>query len=135
MRNRSKQIVIGLLAIALALFLLSCKKPVNESPAAASTETPTTPSSPEPSPRNQFEQDMQFIRHGHFKHVWVFSRKDGMPLDKVDGDFLRVNAPGVVDWVGTDGGKRFIAGSNFDIEPARMEMLRKRFKVEDYTGR
>ena len=78
---------------------------------------------------------MQFIRHGHFKHVWVFSRKDGMTLDKVDGDFLRVNAPGVVDWVGTDEGKRFIAGSNFDIEPARMEMLRKRFKVEDYTVR
>ena len=78
---------------------------------------------------------MQFIRHGHFKHVWVFSRKDGMALDKVDGDFLRVNAPGVVDWVGTDEGKRFIAGSNFDIEPARMETLRKRFKVEDYTGR
>jgi hypothetical protein len=134
MRTRSKQIVIGLLAIALALFLPSCKKPANEPPAAASTETPTTPSSPEPSPRNQFERDMQFIRHGHFSHVWVFSRKDGTKLNKDDGDFLRVNAPGVVDWVGTDEGKRFIAGSNFDIEPARMETLRKRFKVEDYTG-
>lgn len=77
---------------------------------------------------------MQFIRQGHFHHVWVFSRKDGAPLNKADGDFLRVNAPGVVDWVGTDEGKRFIAGSNFDIVPARMETLRKRFKVEDYSG-
>ena len=78
---------------------------------------------------------MQFVRQGHFKHVWVLSRKDGMALDKADGEFLRVNAPGVVDWVGPDEGNRFIAGSNFDIEPARMEMLRKRFKIEDYTGR
>ncbi len=78
---------------------------------------------------------MQFVRHGHFKHVWVLSRKDGMALDKADGEFLRVNAPGVVDWVGPDEGNRFIAGSNFDIEPARMEMLRKRFKIEDYTVR
>src|SRR6267378_86566 len=112
MRTYSKQLVIALLALVMALPLLSCKKPVNESPAAASTETPTIPSSPEPSPRNQFERDLQFIRQGHFKHVWVFSRKDGMALDKFDGDFLRVNAPGVVDWVGTDEGKRFIAGSN-----------------------
>jgi hypothetical protein len=135
MKTCFRQIFVGLLALTMALSFLSCKKPANESPAAASTETPITPSSPEPSPRNQFERDMQFIRHGHFKHVWVFSRKDGMALDKGDGDFLRVNAPGVVDWVGTDEGKRFIAGSNFDIEPARMEMLRKRFKIEDYTGK
>src|SRR5882724_5516537 len=98
MRNCSRQIVVGFVALVLALFLLSCKKPANVSPSAESTETTTAPSSPEPSPRNQFERDMQFIRHGHFKHVWVFSRKDRMALDKVDGDFLRVNAPGVVDW-------------------------------------
>ena len=40
---------------------------------------------------------MQFIRNGQFAYVWVFSRKDGKPLDGADSTFLRTNAPQVVD--------------------------------------
>jgi hypothetical protein len=48
---------------------------------------------------------------------------------------LRANAPKVVDWVTTDANKKVIAGSNFDLEPAPMAALQKRFKLEDYSGK
>ncbi len=86
-------------------------------------------------PRTAFERDLQFIRNGQFAHVWVFSRQDGKPLDKDDAAYLRANAPQVVDWVTTDDGKRVIAGTNFDLEQGNMPQLRKRFVVEDYTGK
>jgi hypothetical protein len=41
----------------------------------------------------------------------------------------------VVDWVVTDEGKRVIGGTNFDLEQGGMPALRKRFVVEDYTGK
>jgi hypothetical protein len=99
-----------------------------------STEVATVQPSPAPS-RTAFERDLQFIRNGQFLHVWVFSRLDGRPLDKDDAAYLRTNAPQVVDWVTTDEGKRVIAGTNFDLERGNLPLLRKRFLVEDYTGR
>lgn len=133
MRNSLFTLVLFVSVLSLTV-LSGCKRSANQSSEGASTESSTTQSSPEPTPRNEFERDLQYIRRGHFKYVWLFSRKDGAVLNAADGDFLRANAPGVVDWVGTDEGKRFLAGSNFDIEPARMEALRKKFKVEDYSG-
>ena len=103
--------------------------------AAGSNDTSTANHSPEPSPRTGFERDLQFIRNGQFKYVWVFSRKDGNALDKDDGDYLRKSAPQVVDWVTTDGGKKVIAGTNFDLELGNLELLKKRFVVEDYSGK
>jgi len=84
---------------------------------------------------NGFERDLQFIRNGQFAHVWVFSRKDGKPLDKDDAAYLRANAPQVVDWVTTEDKKRVIAGTNFDLEQGNMPQLRQRFVAEDYTGK
>ena len=78
---------------------------------------------------------MQFIRNGQFAYVWIFSRKDGKPLDAEDGKFLRTNAPQVVDWVRTDEGRKVIAGTNFNLEEGNLAALRKRFVVEDYTGK
>ena len=92
------------------------------------------PSKP-PVARTPFERDLQFIRNGQFAHVWVFSRPDGKPLDKEDGAYLRAKAPQVVDWVTTDEGKRVIAGTNSDLEQGNLPLLRKRFVVEDYTGK
>ena len=103
----------------------------NQSP-GNSTATQSTPS---PTPRTAFERDLQFIRSGQFSYIWVFSRPDGKPLDKDDGAYLRVNAPQVVDWVTTEEGKRVIAGTNFDLEQGNLPLLRKRFVVEDYTGK
>ena len=99
-------------------------------------ETPDTSTyRPESTPASQFERDLKFVRDGHFAHVWVFSRKDSKEFTREDSDALRTNAPKVVDWVTTDGNKKVIGGSNFDLEPAQVAALQKRFKVEDYSGK
>jgi hypothetical protein len=100
--------------------------------AAQSTPAASTPAA---SPKTGFEADLDFIRKGQYTYIWVFSRKDGKPLDKNDGAFLRTNAPQVVDWVTTDQGKKVIAGTNFDLEKGNLKLLKKRFIVEDYTGK
>lgn len=89
----------------------------------------------QPEPKTAFERDLQFIRNGQFTYVYVFSRPDGKPLDKDDGAYLRANAPQVVDWVTTDEGKRVIAGTNFNLAEGNLSLLKKRFVVEDYSGR
>ena len=118
------------LIIACALLIASCnKRPEN-------TNTPEpTPTQPVPaaSPLTGFQRDLQFIRNGQYTYVWVFSRKDGKPLDKEDAAFLRQNAPQVVDWVTTEDGKKVIGGTNFNLEEGGMAQLRKRFVVEDYS--
>ena len=103
----------------------------NTGPAAS----PVTAASPAPSPLTGFERDLQYIRNGGFSYVWVFSRKDGKPLDKDDSAFLRTNAPQVIDWVTTDEGRKVIAGTNFNLEEGNLEALKKRFVTEDYTGK
>jgi hypothetical protein len=103
---------------------------------AAENEGPDTSTyRPEPTPATQFERDLKYERDAHFQHLWIFSRKDGKPLTKDDSAILRTNAPRVVDWVLTDEGRKVIAGSNFDIEPANLAGLQKRFKVEDISAK
>ncbi len=121
------------LALILMILLVSaaCSTPESSQPGEPSAGQPF----PTASPKSAFEQDLQFIRNGQFSYVWVFSRADGKPLDRDDANFLRQNAPQVVDWVTTDDGKRVIGGTNFDLEEGGMPELRKRFVVEDYTGK
>lgn len=119
------------LIIACALLIASCsKRPENTNTAEP---TPTQPVVPAASPLTGFQRDLQFIRNGQYTYVWVFSRKDGKPLDKEDAAFLRQNAPQVVDWVTTEDGKKVIGGTNFNLEEGGMAQLRKRFVVEDYS--
>jgi len=101
----------------------------NTSPTPAASPTAT------PSPLTGFEKDLQYIRNGGHTYIWIFSRKDGKPLDKEDSAFLRTNAPQVVDWVTTDKGRKVIAGTNFNLEEGNLEALKKRFVAEDYTGK
>lgn len=128
--HRSSSIFV-ILASAL---LLGCGSS-EQTTTAPVTNEPTSAPAPETSPKSTFERDMDFIRKGRFTYVWVFSRKDGKPIDKDDGAYLRKNAPQVVDWVTTDEGRRVIAGTNFNLEEGNLDLLRKRFVVEDYTGK
>jgi hypothetical protein len=123
----------SLLALILMILLVSAACSTSESgpPGESSSGQPF----PTASPKSDFERALQFIRNGQFSYVWVFSRPDGKPLDRDDANFLRQNAPQVVDWVTTDDSKRVIGGTNFDLEEGGMPALRKRFVVEDYTGR
>jgi len=122
-----------LMVLAAGVVITSC-----DGGGSSSNATPpvnqTAQSSPPP-PKTGFEADLDYVRKGMYTYIWVFSRKDGKPLDRDDGAFLRKQAPQVVDWVTTDGGKRVIAGTNFDLEQGNLDLLKKRFVVEDYTGR
>jgi hypothetical protein len=122
------------LVIAVVLMTAACdggQGTSNTNTASAPAASPSV----QASPLTGFEKDLQFIRNGRFQYVYVFSRKDGKPLDGQDSAFLRTNAPQVVDWVTTDEGKKVIAGTNFNLEEGNMEKLKKRFVTEDYTGR
>jgi hypothetical protein len=132
-RNQVARIVFLFFVVLMAVMISACSKGDSISPASDSSSS-TQPAA-SPVPRTPFERDLQFIRNGQFLHIWVFSRKDGKPIDKDDAAFLRTNAPQVVDWVTTDEGKRVIGGTNFDLEQGNMPQLRERFVVEDYTGR
>ena len=122
------------LLLIVVLFFGACG---GSAPPAASNSsaTPAASPTPTPSPLTGFEKDLQYIRNGGHTYVWVFSRKDGKPLDKEDSAFLRTNAPQVVDWVTTDEGRKVIAGTNFNLEEGNLEALKKRFVAEDYTGK
>jgi len=122
------------LILAGATSLSSCSS-ANQTPSTDGGLSTPGPSSPAPSPKTGFEADLDYVRKGQYTYVWVFSRKDGKPLDKDDAAFLRKNAPQVVDWVTTDEGKKVIAGTNFDLALGNLEPLKKRFLAEDYTGK
>ncbi|HZE63240.1 MAG TPA: hypothetical protein VE056_05140 [Pyrinomonadaceae bacterium] len=130
LKSTSKRFVF---MVAVVLWLVACNGN-NTNPTPPANESPTAQSSPSPA-KTGFEADLDYIRKGQYTYVWVFSRKDGKPLDKDDGAFLRTNAPQVVDWVTTDEGRKVIAGTNFDLAQGNLGLLKKRFVAEDYTGR
>src|SRR5262249_37889193 len=101
----------------------------------SSPEPSTAAATPASSPLTGFEKDLHYVKNGGYTYVWVFSRKDGKPLDKDDSAFLRTNAPQVVDWVVTNEGKKVIAGTNFNLEEGNFATLKKRFVTEDYSAK
>ena len=124
-------LILALLVAATSL--ASCSR--GGPNATSQSESPEAPSSPASSPKTGFAADLEFVRKGQYTYIWVFSRKDGKALDAKDGDYLRTTAPQVVDWVTTDEGRKVIAGTNFNLEEGNLGLLKKRFNVEDYTGR
>ncbi len=121
--------------IAVVLLFARCggAAPNNTNSSVPSATSP--PPAPSPSPQTEFEKDLQFIRNGGYTYIYIISRKDGKPLEPSDSDFLRKNAPQIVDWARTDGGKKVIAGTNFNLEEGNLSTLKKRFVTEDYTAR
>ena len=134
-KGLSSIVVIAMAAATIAVGFSACKQSSTNSAPETAAATPTTQPSKEPTSGTTFEEGLKYVRNNQYNYIWVFSRKDGKPFDKDDGDILHKNAPHVVDWVGTDGGKRYIAGTNFDLELEAWKLLRKRFVVEDYSGK
>jgi len=127
---------LPIVLIAVVLILAGCGG--GSAPTSTNNSTPAetaTPAAPSPSPQTEFEKDLQFIRNGGYTYIYIFSRKDGKPLDPSDSAFLRTNAPQIVDWARTDGGKKVIAGTNFNLEEGNLTALKKRYNVEDYSGK
>ena len=119
--------------LLVATFLGSCNR-ADTNNGASNGATPAQ-SSPAAPPKTGFEADLEFVRKGQYNYVWVFSRKDGQPLDGNDKAYLKKNAPQVVDWVTSGEARKVIAGTNFDLAKGNLALLQKRFNVEDYTGK
>src|SRR6185295_8254828 len=129
----SHKIIATSLVLVAAISLNSCGNGSRNPGSTGGSSGP--PSSPAASPKSGFQADLDYVRKGQYTYVWVFSRKDGNTIDKEDAAYLRTNAPQVVDWVTTDEGRKVIAGTNFDLAQGNLELLKKRFVVEDYTGK
>lgn len=96
--------------------------------------TPTT-AVPSPSPLTDFEEALRFVRNGQYTYIYVISRKDGKPLSPEDSDFLKTNAPQLVDKAATNDKTKVVGGTNFNLEEGNLKMLKKRFVVEDYSAK
>ena len=117
------------LLIAASLSLTACRRTSSDDDGPPDTSTYR----PLPTPVTEFEQKLKDVRDGHFQFVWVFRRLDGKEFTSEDSEILRTNAPRVVDWIGLDDKKTYIAGSNFPIAPENLAALQKRYKIEDYS--
>ena len=130
-----KRLSVLLLSGVLSVALGRCGSAPPNTSSTPTPETATSSPTPQSSPLVGFDKDLAYVRNGGYSYVFVFSRKDKKPLDKDDSAFLRTNAPQVVDWVITDGGKKVIAGTNFNLEEGNLEVLKKRYVAEDYSNR
>ena len=116
------------LAFAALLPLTACRQTSSDDePLDTSTYRPLA------TPLTEFEQKLKDVRAGRFKFVWVFRRLDGQPFTSEDSQVLRTNATKVVDWIGLDDKKTYIAGSNFPLEPKNLAVLQKRFTIQDMS--
>src|SRR6185295_4657521 len=116
---------ISLAVVLIGATSISCRRG-----ASPQDDTPDTSTyRPLPTPATEFEQKLKIIQDAHFQHVWVFTRLDGKEFTPEDSEILHTNAPKVVDWVGMDDKKKFVAGSNFPVEPRNLAVLQKRYKI------
>lgn len=122
--------------VLMALFLAACNGSSSTSNTGPVSQAPAASPTASPSPLTELEEALRYVRNGGYTYIWVVSRKDGKPLDAADGAFLRQNAPQVVDWVRVnDELKKFVGGTNFNLEEGNLEALKKRFVAEDYSAR
>ena len=127
--NRTLQLICAAGVVILTTSFAACRR--NPSPSDETPETSTY--RPVATPATEFEQKLKMVRDGGFRYVWVFTRLDAKEFTHEDTEILHANAPKVVDWVGTDDKKKFIAGSNAGIAPESAPALKKRYKIEDMS--
>jgi len=128
---KSSHFAASLSALALAVSALfagaSCgaRSGSNQVPAAAKQ-----------APATAFEKDLNYARNGRFSHIYVIARQDGDKFQSEDFSYLKANAPRETNmWLLTDERHRVIAATNFEFTPENFDALRKKFTVEDYTGK
>ena len=123
---------IGLIFV---LTLGACSGGAPQTPSTNTSTATATPAGPSPSPLTDFEEALRFVRNGQYTYIYVFSRKDGKPLQSEDSDYLKINAPQLVDKAATKDKMKVVGGTNFNLEEGNLELLKKRFVVEDYSTR
>src|SRR5437868_15370299 len=131
MKRLGELLALVTIAASVALSSSACRHR-----ASTEDETPDTSTyRPLATPATEFEQKLKDVRDAHFQYVWVFTRLDGKEFTPEDSSLLHTNAPKVVDWFGMNDKKKFIAGSNFPVDPKNLAALQKRYKIEDYSGK
>jgi len=120
--------------LLVGLLFVGCN---HSAPANSTNSTPasSTAASPAASPLTDFEEALRFVRNGQYTYIYVISRKDGKPFTPEDSDFLKINAPQFVDKAATKDKTKVVAGTNFNLEEGNMELLKKRFVIEDYSAK
>jgi hypothetical protein len=133
MRGKSFRPSAALLIVLMASTIFcGCDRAGSE---AGINSAPASPS-PQRKPLTAFERDLEYVRTGRFTHIYVIARQDNAVLTKDDITYLKENTPRETNqWVSTDEMRRVIAGTNFVFTPEHLDALRKRFIVEDYSGR
>ena len=127
-----KRKIVGFILLLTLTFLNGgCRTSTDDTTASNSS----TPAKPAASPLTGFAKDLQFIKDGGYTYIWVLTRKDAKPFSSEDKDFLHKNAPQVVDTAVTDDRMKAIIGTNFNLEEGNMEALKKRYVMEDYSGK
>lgn len=122
------------LLLLIGLVFVGCN---HGAPANSTNPAPTgsTAAVPSASPLTDFEEALRFVRNGQYTYIYVISRKDGKAFTPEDSDFLKTNAPQFVDKAATKDKTKVVAGTNFNLEEGNMELLKKRFVVEDYSAK
>lgn len=123
-----------ILLLIIGLLFVACNQsaPTNSPSPQPAGSTAVVPS---PSPLSDFEEALRFVRNGQYTYIYVISRKDGKPISPEDREFLNTNAPQFVDRAATKDRMKVVAGTNFNLEEGNMELLKKRFVVEDYSSK
>ena len=128
--------VFGSVLLSIVLLLAGCNGSSNTPAPGSVAQVQSSSPQASPSPLTDFEEALRYVRNGGYTYIWVVSRKDGKPFTKDDGNFLRTNAPQVVDWVKeNDELRKFVGGTNFNLEEGNLEALKKRFIAEDYSNK
>jgi hypothetical protein len=137
MRGKSFRPSATFLIILLAAAVFGgCNRGVDSQSNTNNAPAPASPSPSSRKPQTAFERDLDYVRTGRFTYIYVIARKDGGVMNKEDIAYLKENAPKETNqWVSTDENRRVIAGTNFVFTPENLDALRKRFIVEDYSGR
>lgn len=84
--------------------------------------------------QSAFESDLQTMKTANLKYIFVIRKNDNGGFDAEDKKYLRTNLPTTNRIVLSDEEKAFIVGTNYPFPPENLEVLRLRFKVEDYSS-
>ena len=122
-----------LLFASSALFLAACEPAPSMMP--NSNSTPIVPPVSENTEKlPDVQREVRSMEDAGFKFIFVLRRKDGGAFDREDKKYIADNIPAETNRrILTEADKVFVLGSNYEFSQPNLEMLRKRFNMEDFS--